>query len=427
MNILKNVNKFFLAFVALSLIVTVASPFSLLPARADLLTSPICTITADNLTPAAGNITENFTVTFNSGLTSTNLHQWALYANAVNPANASEDASPVAFSQVLNSTDFPSSFNPYGADFLTPNSVAESTVSGNTYHISASWDASNQENGSTWYVQLSTSDNTNDGCTLNQSGSSPAIIFRSLTIGSITVSTSPIQVDNSASASASFTDPNLSNTHTATWDWGDGITSNGTVTESNGSGSVSDNHTYTTTGVYTVTLTVTDSGYNPNEPEPTSQHGVQETSQYQYVSVYNPTSQGLFSAGHKFTSPAGAYTQSPNLSGDVTFGLVYKYQGTVPTSDKQFTMDFKAANLTFNATSVSALVISNGMATLTGSGTINGSGNYNFLVIGVDGGGVRVQITDPSNNNNALYDTQPGAVITATPTTQVSGHVLAHN
>ena len=76
---------------------------------------------------------------------------------------------------------------------------------------------------------------------------------------------------------------------------------------------------------------------------------------------------------------------------------------------------------------MSSLVISNGMATLTGSGTINGSGSYNFLVTGVDGGGIRIQITDPSNNNNVIYDTQPGAATTATPTTSVTGHVIVHN
>jgi len=64
----------------------------------------------------------------------------------------------------------------------------------------------------------------------------------------------------------------------------------------------------------------------------------------------------------------------------VKFGLSYKYQGSVPTSDKQFSMDFNAANLHFNANSISSLVISSSMATLTGSGTINGgSHTYNFL------------------------------------------------
>src|SRR5205807_405179 len=168
-------------------------------------------------------------------------------------------------------------------------------------------------------------------------------------------------------------------THTAQWNWGDTINGNpditaGTVTESNGSGSVSDSHTYTSAGVYTITLTVTDN------------HGATGQSTFQYVSVYNPTSQGLFSAGQHFSSPAGAYAQNTSLTGTVKFGLSYKYQGTMPVGDKQFTMNFPAANLTFNATTISSLVIANSMATLTGTGTINGgSATYNFLVVGVNG------------------------------------------
>src|SRR5258706_9763674 len=148
---------------------------------------------------------------------------------------------------------------------------------------------------------------------------------------------------------------------------------------------------------------------------------------FQYVSVYSPTSQGLFTAGQHFSSPAGAFSQNPSLTGNVTFGLAYKYQGTMPTGNRQFTMNFKAANLTFNATSVSSLVVANNVATLTGIGTINSSGNYNFLVTGVNGGGIRIQITDPSNNNHVIYDTQLGAAVTDTPTTSVNGQVIAHN
>ncbi len=233
------------------------------------------------------------------------------------------------------------------------------------------------------------------------------------TIGAITAPTTPTQLGNVITASASITDQGALDTHTASWNWGDGNATTGTVTESNGTGIVSDTHMYTATGVYTITLTVTDDD------------GVAQTSTFQYLSVYNPTSQGLFSAGSKYTSPAGAYIQNTNLTGDVKFGLSYKYQGSMPVGDKQFTMNFKAANLAFNATTVSSLVISNGVGTLTGTGTINGSGTYNFLVTGNESANtIRIQITDSSNN--VIYDTQLGNPATATPTTPVSGHVLAH-
>ncbi len=234
------------------------------------------------------------------------------------------------------------------------------------------------------------------------------------TVGSISVSPNPVQVNTATIASANFTDPDTTSTHTASWNWGDGNTTTGTITESNGSGSVSDSHTYSAAGVYTITLTVTN-----------TTDGLTGTQTFQYVSVYNPTSQGLFSAARKYTSPAGAYTANTSLTGTVLFGLSYKYQGSVPVSNKEFSMDFNAANFHFNATTVNSLVIANGMGTLTGTGTVNGSGTYNFLVTGSESNNtIRIQIKDSSGN--VVYDTQPGAADTATPTTSVTGQVLAH-
>jgi hypothetical protein len=235
------------------------------------------------------------------------------------------------------------------------------------------------------------------------------------TPGAITISPNPVQINTSVTATGTFTDPGVLDTHTATAQWGDGSSDTScTVTEPNGStpGSASCPRPsgYAAANVYPVTIKVsdgTDTGTSPVD----------------YASVYSPTAQGLFSAGQRFSNPG---TASPSTSGNVTFGLSYKYQGTMPTSDRQFSMDFNAANLHFNATDVTSLVVANSMATLTGTGTITGrSGTFNFLVTGVNGGDIRIQITDSSNN--VVYDTQPGAGITATPTTSVNGQVIAHN
>jgi PKD repeat protein len=229
-------------------------------------------------------------------------------------------------------------------------------------------------------------------------------------VGAVSLTSNPVQINNSTTASASFTDADTADTHTASWDWGDGSSPmSGTVSESNGSGSVTDSHTYTAAGVYVITLTVTDN------------HGASNTPVFQYVSVYDATAQGLFSAGQKYTSPAGAYAADTNLTGNVKFGLSYKYAGSVPTGNREFKMDFNIANLHFDATSVNSLVISNGIGSLTGSGTINGSGTYDFLVTGKEStDAIRIQITDPGNSNAVIYDTQPGAASNATPTTSVT-------
>lgn len=235
-------------------------------------------------------------------------------------------------------------------------------------------------------------------------------------VGSVTVSPNPVTVNTSVNASANFTDANAGDSHTATIDWGDGSGAQTcSVTESNGSGSVSCTKAsgYAEANVYPVIITVSDSSLSGNSP-------------VQYVSVYNPTQQSIFTAGHRFSSPIGAYPQNNTLTGNVTFGLSYRYQGSMPVGLRQFSMDFKAADLSFNATTISSLVIFNGKAILTGTGTINGAGSYDFLVVGVDGNGIRIKISDPSNNNTIIYDTQPGDPDTANPITPVTGAVIVH-
>ena len=266
---------------------------------------------------------------------------------------------------------------------------------------------------------VSSCDLNNPSCTLASAELFTAV-NSSPVVNPISVSINPVEVNNATSATADFTDQDTSDTHTATIDWGDGTSSSCpanssqcTITESNGSGTVIGTHSYAQAGVYTITLTVSDG------------NGGTTIQTFKYLSVYNPTSQGLFSAGSRYISPAGAYAANTNLTGDVKFGLSYKYEGTVPVGNRQFTMDFKAANFTFNAATISSLVIANGIGTLTGTGTFNGSGNYTFLVSGSENEKtIRIQIKDASNN--VIYDTQPGEVDTALPTTPVTGNVLAH-
>jgi photosystem II stability/assembly factor-like uncharacterized protein len=230
----------------------------------------------------------------------------------------------------------------------------------------------------------------------------------------ITASANPIQVNTSTTTGASFTDPaeTLDAPYTVEWNWGDG----NIETENDAApGSLSKDHAYTATGEYKITLTVTD------------KDGGVGTQTFQYLSVYDPTPQGLFSAAQRYTSPAGAYLQDSTAIGNVTFGLSYKYQGDVPVGNRQFTMDFQAANFEFNATTVSSLVIADGTGTLRGAGTITDrTGIYDFLVVGNDAtDAIRIQITDQSGT--VIYDTQPGAPDTANPTTQVTvGNVIAH-
>jgi hypothetical protein len=79
----------------------------------------------------------------------------------------------------------------------------------------------------------------------------------------------------------------------------------------------------------------------------------------------------------------------------------------------------------FVSTSISSLVVANNKATLRGTGTLNGTSGYTFLVTGLDGSGgngkIRFQIKD--SGGNIAYDTQPGASDVTNPTTTVTGAV----
>jgi hypothetical protein len=237
------------------------------------------------------------------------------------------------------------------------------------------------------------------------------------TMGTITAPLDPIAVNTPVAASATFTDTDTNDTHTAVWDWGDGSTSAGTVEAAQGTGIVRGSHTYTAAGVYTVKLTVTD------------QADSSVTATSQYIVLYDPSA-GFVSGGGWITSPSGAYTADPSLAGKVSFSFDAKYKkdGTIP--DGQTHVTFPAAGLTFKSTRYQWLVVSGSEAQYQGVGTINGRGDYGFLVTLIDGqrtgGGtdrLRIKIWDTATGA-FVYDTQVGAADDATASTALGGGSL---
>lgn len=191
--------------------------------------------------------------------------------------------------------------------------------------------------------------------------------------------------------------------------WGDGAT----TPLASGSNSVS--HPYQSPGVYTVTCGVTDTT------------GGTQTKSYDYVVVYDPTG-GFVTGGGWINSPAGAYAPDPSLAGRANFGFVSKYKkgATAPTGETQF--QFAVANLNFHSATYQWLVISGARAQYKGTGTINGAGQFGFILTAVDGqrsggGGVdqfRIKIWD-TTTGATVYDTQAGADDDVTPTTPLAG------
>ncbi|MCJ7658969.1 MAG: PKD domain-containing protein, partial [Anaerolineales bacterium] len=225
----------------------------------------------------------------------------------------------------------------------------------------------------------------------------------------------PRQVNTPINATATFFDPDLNDTHTAVWDWGDGQQTSAEIIVDEDNQTVSGSHTYTLAGVYTVTLTLTDA------------KGETARASFTYVVIYDPSA-GFVTGGGWINSPAGAYTADPSLTGKATFGFISKYQkgANVPTGNTEF--QFKAGNLNFSSTAYDWLVIAGAKAQYKGTGTINGTGSYRFMLTAIDGqipggGGVdkfRIKIWDLASDQ-VVYDNQLGAVDDASPTTAIQG------
>jgi hypothetical protein len=232
-------------------------------------------------------------------------------------------------------------------------------------------------------------------------------------VGDINLAAAPVPVNTLVQVSASFSDPDVGDSHTAVWDWGDGSTSDGVVDEA--TRIVTGSHTYSEASVYTLKLTLCDAAGECNE------------ALYQYLVVYDPAG-GFVTGGGWITSPPGAYTPDPALTGKATFGFVSKYQKgkSVPSGNTEF--QFKTADFNFSSTAFGWMVIAGAKAQYKGVGTINGSGEYGFILTATDGqinggGGVdkfRIKIWDIATGN-IIFDNQMGTGDTAVPITALGG------
>ncbi|HEX6292918.1 MAG TPA: PKD domain-containing protein [Herpetosiphonaceae bacterium] len=220
----------------------------------------------------------------------------------------------------------------------------------------------------------------------------------------------------------SFTDAGILDTHTGQWTF-DGVSKPATIINANGSGTANTSYSFATPGVYRVKLTVTDDDNGTGEA--TTVGGLEAM-----VVIYDPNG-GFVTGGGWINSPRGAYVANPDLEGRANFGFVSKYQkgATTPTGETEF--QFKAGDLNFHSSAYEWLVIAGARAQYKGTGTINGTGSYGFMLTAIDGqvnggGGVdkfRMKIWDKTSGA-VVYDNQLGAPDSDAPSTVLGGGAI---
>lgn len=238
-------------------------------------------------------------------------------------------------------------------------------------------------------------------------GGEPPVI-----IEPITITPELIALGSPVGLTANFTGP-TGGDYTATIDWG-GDGTPGTVNVSEGT--VTGSYVYANAGVYTVTLTLTIEGECGD---------LSDTAEFQYIVVYDP-SEGFVTGGGWIDSPPGAYIPDTSLTGPANFGFVSKYKKgqSTPTGNTEF--KFKAGNLNFQSDSYEWMVIAGAKAMYKGTGTINGTDGYGFMLSAIDEELTpstdvdlfRIKIWD---DGGIIYDNKLGADDNADPTTEIGG------
>ena len=202
---------------------------------------------------------------------------------------------------------------------------------------------------------------------------------------------------------ASFNDT-AGTTATSAWSFDGVVSAAGTV--DNTLGTISLAKSFAAAGVYSVVLTVNDKVGGITVVDSIG-------SLTEMVVVYDPSG-GFVTGGGWIISPVvPALPQYMSVSGKANFGFVSKYQkgANTPSGDTEF--QFKEGNMNFKSTSYEWLVVAGARAQYKGVGTINGSGNYGFLLTAIDssvnGGGnadtFRIKIWEKASGN-IVYDNQ---------------------
>jgi hypothetical protein len=230
-------------------------------------------------------------------------------------------------------------------------------------------------------------------------------------IGPLEGASEPVAVGTQVTLNVDFTDPGTADTHTATVDWGDGTAAPATVQESLGTGALTATHVYDAAGVYRASATVADDD------------DASAASTLEAFVVFDPTAGSARGAG---------WIASPTVAGRAHFGFLARYQkdGTVPFAQPGFRL--KTESFAFESTAYDWLVVTGAKAQLQGSGLVNGSGTYRFVLAAIDGDRLGTDVADrlrikiwDTATGAVFYDTQAGDPDSADPVRTLGGGSIA--
>lgn len=153
--------------------------------------------------------------------------------------------------------------------------------------------------------------------------------------------------------------------------------------------------------------------------------------------AYDPSA-GFVTGGGWIDSPEGACQLTPECmtrAGRANFGFVSKYQkgSKVPVGQTEF--QFKEGDLNFHSDSYEWLVVAGARAQYKGTGTVNGTGQYGFMLVAIDASHTesteidlfRIKIWDINDGDRTVYDNELYEEEDSDPTTPIAGgQIVVH-
>jgi hypothetical protein len=148
--------------------------------------------------------------------------------------------------------------------------------------------------------------------------------------------------------------------------------------------------------------------------------------------LYDPEG-GFATGGGWIWSPLGACTSDSTLEGKATFGFVSKYKNGAHTPTGQTEFQFRVADLNFHSDTYDWLVVAGSKAQFKGIGTINGTGEYKFILTAIDADinendahtvdkfRIKIWYEDEFGDEIVVYDNQPGEADDSEAATEIGG------